>query len=303
MIFQGLYTALLTPFSAQSQQQQAIDYAAWKRLLDLQIAAGVQGVVVCGSTGEASTMSMEEHMELIRYSVEHCKNKIQVIAGSGSNSTATAIELSRAAESFGVDGLLVVNPYYNNPTQEGLCQHFLKIADHVKCPIILYNSPSRTTVNISLDVLLRLAEHPNIVGIKEASGNFPEIIEKKAECPADFAFLGGDDNVLPAIMGLGAVGLISVISNLYPKPIKKMVAAYLQCDFASGNLLFYQYVRLMNALFIETNPAPVKAAAHTLHLCEDQLRLPLVSVSKDNRHIIENLIAALSQTSCSGGNS
>ncbi len=284
----GLYTALLTPFHADAQK---IDYESLKKLIENQISNGVDGVVVCGSTGEAGTLSMDEHYQLMEKSFAIVDKRIKILAGTGSNSTATAIALSKFADRLGMDGLLVVNPYYNKPTQEGLYRHFTSIADQVDTPIILYNIPQRTSINVSVDTLVRLAKHPNIAGIKEASGNFQEIIEKKHQCSPDFVFLCGDDNVLPAFIGLGGQGLISVISNLYPKKIKMLLQYYLQGDFTNGNRLFYQLVELMNFLFIETNPIPVKAAASHLGICKDMLRLPLLPLGKENREKLLQILA------------
>ena len=290
--FQGLYTALLTPFTSAGE---AIDFKCLDRLLERQIAAGVAGVVPCGTTGESPTLSHSEHAELIRRTVDVVAGRTQVIAGTGSNSTAEAIALSRAAEKDGVDAVMLVNPYYNKPSQEGLYRHFAAVADAVTIPVVIYNIKSRTAVNLEVETLVRLAERPNIRCVKEASGDLAQMIRVHHELGDRIAILSGDDNIVPAVMAIGGRGVISVASNLFPTRMVAMVADYLRGDFTEGNLAFYKMVALMAALFWDTNPVPVKAAAARLGFCGGDLRLPLCPMDPARLEALMKLVGPLGE--------
>lgn len=273
MKLEGLYTAVITPFTADGSK---IDYEAYRSLMEQQIAGGVTGVVPCGTTGESPTLSHTEHAELIEKTVEYVKGRVQVIAGTGSNSTAEAIELTEHACRAGVDAVMLVNPYYNKPSQEGLYRHFRAVAERSSKPVIVYNIRGRTAVNVEPETFVRLADVPNIIGVKEASGDLNQMARIKHLTKGRLAILSGDDNLTPALMGIGGQGTISVASNLYPRKVSTMVAHYLAGRFIEGNVLFYELLDFMNALFWDTNPMPVKAGAAAMGLCTPAIRLPLV---------------------------
>lgn len=276
-IFTGAATAIITPF-----KNGAIDYEAFGALIDKQIAAGIDGIVVAGTTGEAATLTHEEHCDLLRYSVEKVAGRVPVIAGTGSNDTAYGIELSRYACEVGCDALLLVTPYYNKATPKGLIKNFLATAEATDKPIILYNVPSRTGVNITLPVYRELAKHERIVAVKEASGNLSAIAQLIDECgDALDVYSGNDDQIVP-IMSLGGKGVISVVSGILPKETHDICAACLAGDFKTGAALQLKYLKLINTLFCEVNPVPVKAASALLGLCNGELRLPLCEMEDDN---------------------
>ncbi len=277
MEFKGLYTALLTPFWKGGKN---IDFCAYERLVKRQIDAGVQGIVPCGTTGESPTLDHEEHQELIARSVAFAQGKIQVIAGTGSNSTKEAIELTEAACRAGVQGVMLVSPYYNKPSQHGLKEHFAAIADHSSAPVMLYNIQARTGVNIEVETFQSLAEHERIRAVKEASGDIFQMIRLKKYCGDRLSLLCGDDTIVPAFMGLGGDGLVSVASNLYPARMKAMMDLYLQENFSQGNSIFHELFDLIHALFWDTNPIALKAAASLQKLCEESLRLPLIPLDR-----------------------
>lgn len=287
MKMEGLYTALITPFTADGSK---IDYEAFGKLIERQIAAGVTGVVPCGTTGESPTLSHEEHAELIEQTVKLVKGRVQVIAGTGSNSTGEAIELTEQACKAGVDAVMLVNPYYNKPSQEGLYRHFKTIAEHSAKPVVLYNIRGRTAVNVEPETFVRLAEVPNIVSVKEASGDLNQMARIIGLTGGRLALLSGDDNLTPAVMGIGGKGVISVASNLYPKKLSRMVQKYLAGDFAGGNTIYYEMLELMNAMFWETNPVPVKTAASMLGYCSPAMRLPLVEMPADKAARLKSLL-------------
>ncbi|MCB1166563.1 MAG: 4-hydroxy-tetrahydrodipicolinate synthase [Leptospiraceae bacterium] len=292
MQFQGLYTAILTPFNKGGQ---SIDYGAYKALLEKQVEAGLSGVVPCGTTGESPTLSHQEHRELIQKTVELINGRIAVIPGTGSNSTREAIELTRDACSMGVDGVMLVNPYYNKPSQEGLYQHFKSIAEQSTKPVVLYNIKGRTAINVEPETILRLTDVPMIQVIKEASGDPGQMARIMRLCGDRIVMLSGDDNITPAVMGLGGKGVISVASNLYPKKLNRMVGHFLQGNFAAGNQVFYELLDMMNAMFWETNPVPVKAAAEMLGLCNGELRLPLVSLGSEKKELLKRVLDQLGE--------
>ena len=276
-VFTGAATALITPF-----QNGAIDYESLDRLIEAQIAGGIDALVIAGTTGEAATLTHEEHCDLLTHSVKTVAGRVPVIAGTGSNDTAYGIELSRHACEVGCDALLLVTPYYNKATPKGLIRNFLATADATDKPIILYNVPSRTGVNITLPVYRELAKHERIVAVKEASGNLSAIAELIAECgDALDVYSGNDDQIVP-IMSLGGKGVISVFSGLLPRVTHDLCAACLANDFRTGTKLQLEYLKLMNTLFCEVNPVPVKTASALLGLCGEEMRLPLCEMEEGN---------------------
>jgi len=290
MEFKGVYTAIITPFKEGGTQ---IDYDAYRALIEKQIAAGVSGIVPCGTTGESPTLSHEEHSRLIQSTVSFVAGRSAVIAGTGSNSTAEAIRLTRQACEDGVDGVMLVNPYYNRPSQEGLYRHFKVVAEASSRPVVIYNIQGRTGVNLEVETLKRLCDVPNIKAVKEASGDPGQMARLMRACSPRISMLSGDDNIIPAVMGLGGSGVISVASNLYPVRMVRMMNAYLAGDFKSGNELFYSLIDMMNAMFWQTNPVPVKAAAALLGLCDGEVRLPLVRMEEEK---VERMKEVLRQT-------
>ena len=276
-IFTGAATAIVTPF-----RDGRIDYETFGKLIDTQIAAGIDGIVVAGTTGEAATLTHEEHCELLRYAAEKVAGRVPVIAGTGSNDTAYGIELSRYACEVGCDALLLVTPYYNKATPKGLIQNFLATAEATDKPIILYNVPSRTGVNITLPVYRELAKHERIVAVKEASGNLSAIAELISECgDALDVYSGNDDQIVP-IMSLGGKGVISVWSGIQPREAHELCAACLAGDFKTGAEMQLKYLKMMNTLFCEVNPVPVKAASALMGLCGPEIRLPLCEMEDAN---------------------
>ena len=275
-IFEGVATALITPF-----KDDKVDFDAFGKFVNWQIESGVDALVVCGTTGEGSTLSDEEHRECIKFVVEHTNGRVPVIAGTGSNDTAYALDLSRAACDYGADALLVVTPYYNKATQEGLIETFTRIADVSTKPIILYNVPSRTGVNILPSTYAKLCDHDKIVAIKEANGDVPSVAETRSLIGDKMTVYSGNDDQITALMSLGAKGVISVLSNVIPKQTAEIAHAALQGDFKRSAELQIEWYDLCKALFSEVNPIPVKSACAKLGWCENSLRLPLTPMSKD----------------------
>ena len=286
-IFQGAATALITPF-----KNGAIDFDSFGRLIDAQIAAGIDGIVVAGTTGEAATLTHEEHCDLLRFAAEHTAGRVPVIAGTGSNDTAYGIELSKYACEVGCDALLLVTPYYNKATPKGLIQNFLATAEATDKPIILYNVPSRTGVNITMPVYRELAKHERIVAVKEASGNLSAIAELIAECGDSLDVYSGNDDQIVPIMSLGGKGVISVLSGVMPKETHDLCAACLAGDFKTGAEMQLRYLKLINALFCEVNPVPVKAASVLMGLCGPEIRLPLCEPEEASLEKIKNALRA-----------
>ncbi|TGM01415.1 4-hydroxy-tetrahydrodipicolinate synthase [Leptospira jelokensis] len=274
-MFQGVYTAVITPF-----RQGKIDYDSYFKILENQIRSGVAGVVPCGTTGESPTLSYEEHKELIQKTVQVVAGKIQVIAGTGSNSTKEAIELTESACADGVDGILTVNPYYNKPTQEGMFQHFTAIANVSSKPVMLYNIPGRTNVNLLPETVSRLAAHPKIAAIKEATGDLGQMAKVISQCPSDFDLLSGDDNLTLPVLSIGGKGVVSVVSNLFPRACVDMVSLYLRGDLEASKKIYYKLLPVFVNAFIETNPIPIKAAMSWFGYCTNELRLPMTSLSE-----------------------
>ena len=287
----GCATALVTPFGANG----GVDEACMRALVERQIAGGVKVLVPCGTTGEAMTLDPDEHMRVIRITVEVARGRARVIAGIGSNSTAVTVERARAARGTGADAVLVVAPYYNKPTQPGLIAHFGAVAEAVPgFPIVLYNVPGRTASNIQASTVLTLARTvDNIVGVKEASGDFTQIMAILRERPRDFRVLSGDDAQTLPLIALGAEGIIAVVANEVPELMARMTDRALEGDWAGARELHYRLLPLMEANFIESNPGPVKAAMALMGLLEDRFRLPIVPVQEKTRDRLREVLKTL----------
>ena len=276
-IFTGAATAIITPMTAAG-----VDYEQFGRLIDWQIAEGIDAIVVAGTTGEASTLSDDEHKEVIRYCVEHVAGRVPVIAGTGSNDTAYAIDLTKYAGEVGADAVLLVTPYYNKATQNGLIKFFTDIADASSVPCVLYNVPSRTGCNIAPATVAALADHPNIVGIKEASGNISQIAQVAHLCGDKIDIYSGNDDQIVPVLSLGGKGVISVLSDLMPAATSKMCHDYLDGNTAAATAAQLELLPLIDALFSEVNPIPVKAAMAKMGFGENYLRLPLTPMEEAN---------------------
>lgn len=276
-IFKGSCTAIVTPFG-----ENGIDFDRMAELIDYQYDNGTAAVVVCGTTGENATMSRYEHEELIEFVCRYNNKRMKIIAGIGSNDTAKALGFAKCALRCDADGILMVTPYYNKATQEGLIKHFTYVADRIDLPMIVYNVPSRTSIGIKLQTYKELSKHPSINGVKEASADFSLFAATRAECGNDlFIWSGNDDNTVP-MMALGALGVISVASNVVPAAVAKLCSLCLDGDFEQAQQLYFKYSRLFSDLFIETNPIPVKAAMKLIGLDCGALRLPLTEISPQN---------------------
>ena len=286
----GSLVALVTPMSPDG----AVDYPAFERLIEHHIAAGTDGLVIAGTTGESATLSKPEHIDLVRRAVEIVKQRVPVIAGTGSNSTAQTIALSQAIDKFAVDAYLIVTPYYNKPTQEGLYQHYMAIADTVKKPVMLYNVPGRTAVDLLPATVARLAVHGNIFAIKEATGDVSRVAEIQQGCGKDFLQFSGDDATAREYMLLGGHGVISVTTNVAPKQMQAMCAAALAGDADKAAELDAPLSSLHRDLFVESNPIPVKWAVAKQGLCDGTLRLPLTQLSAVNQPAVEAALAKAS---------
>lgn len=282
-VFTGIATALITPLTAE-----CVDYQAFGRLIDDQINSDVGGLVVCGTTGEGSTLTDDEHKECIRFCVERVAGKKPVIAGTGSNDTAYALDLTKYACEVGVDGVLIVTPYYNKATQKGLVRMFSDIADYSTKPVILYNVPSRTGVNIEPATYAELADHPNISGFKEANGNIGKIVETVALVGDKLDLYSGNDDQIVPLMALGAKGCISVLSNVVPNKAARICSSFSEGNIKESLALQTELLPLINALFSEVNPIPVKAAMAALGYCEDYLRLPLTCMEQAHKEKLLN---------------
>lgn len=280
-LFKGSGVAIVTPFN-----EKGVDFEKLGELLDFHIAQGSDAIIICGTTGEASTMTETERKETIKFTVDRINKRIPVIAGTGSNNTASSIAMSVWAESIGIDGLLVITPYYNKTTQKGLIEHFKAINDAVNTPIILYNVPGRTGMNIAPKTLLKLTEFKNIVAIKEASGDISQIAKIKALCGDKIDIYSGNDDQIIPILSLGGIGVISVLANVVPKETSEMVHLYLEGKTKEALDLQLKFLPLCDALFIETNPIPVKTALGLMKKCSPSLRLPLCEMSDENKAIL-----------------
>ncbi len=284
-MFTGAFTALVTPF-----KKGVVDYDALADFVEFQITEGISGVVPCGTTGESSTLSHEEHHRVVEFVIKQVRGRVPVIAGAGSNCTAEAVSLAAHAKEAGADAALLITPYYNKPTQEGLFLHFSEVARLVKIPIILYNVPGRTSVNMLPQTVARLSSIGNIIGIKEASADLRQISEILEQVGDDFVVLSGDDFTTLPILSVGGKGVISVHSNVAPKDVTEMVTAYLAGDRGGAAKLHYKLLPLARAMFIETNPVPAKAALSLMNKMDPDVRLPLAPLSEGNMAVLKKIL-------------
>lgn len=278
-IFKGSGVALVTPFDKKGN----VDYDSLKRLIDFQIENGTDSIIICGTTGESSTLSYEEHNKCIETCIEYVNGRIPVIAGTGSNCTKSAIKLSKEAESMGANGLLIVTPYYNKTTQQGLINHYTKIANSVKTPIILYNVPSRTGCNLEPETIYEITkQNPNVVGVKEASGNITNVAKIMDLTEGKISIYSGNDDQIVPILSLGGSGVISVIANILPKETHELVMNYLEGNIEASRKEQIKMLKLCKALFKEVNPIPVKKALELMGMCDGTLREPLIEMQEEN---------------------
>ncbi|HIS52515.1 MAG TPA: 4-hydroxy-tetrahydrodipicolinate synthase [Candidatus Onthomonas avicola] len=284
-IFTGSCVAIVTPF-----HKGGVDFEKLGQLIEFQIANGTDAICICGTTGESSTQSMQEHMDTVEYAVKKVAGRCKVIAGSGSNDTAAALTLSLHAESAGADGLLMVTPYYNKATQTGLIRHYEYVADRVHTPIILYHVPSRTNCSFKASTYAALAKHPMINGIKEASGNFNLVSQTVALCGDEMNIWSGDDATVVPMMAMGGKGVISVLANILPQVVHQMAHLCLDGNFAEAAKLQARYQKLNDALFIEVNPIPVKTAMNLIGMDAGELRLPLCEMEPANLATLQNVL-------------
>ncbi len=289
-IFNGAGVAIVTPMKTNGE----VDFDMFGKLIDFQINNGTDAIIVCGTTGEASTLSHDEHLECIRYTVEHTNKRIPVIAGTGSNSTETAIYLSKEAERYGVDGVLVVTPYYNKATQNGLKKHFTMVADSIQVPMILYNIPGRTGCSMAVDTIASLVkEVDNIVAVKEATGNLSFVAQLMSATNGDIDVYSGNDDQIVPILSLGGKGVISVLSNILPQETHNIVELFNKGEIAASRDLQLKYIPLINALFSEVNPIPVKKALQRIGFEVGSLRMPLTEMEPQNeKKLVEVMIQA-----------
>lgn len=277
-MFKGSMVALVTPF-----RNGKVDEKVLKELVEFHIKNGTTALVPCGTTGESATLSYAEHDKVIELTVEYAKGRVPVIAGTGSNSTEEAITLTRHAKSAGAAASLQVSPYYNRPTQKGLYLHFKAIAEAVDIPIVLYNIASRTGVNIEPDTMAKLSQVKGIIGVKEASGSLEQMARIKKMCDKDFLLISGDDALTLPVMSIGGVGIISVVANIIPKDVADMCNAFEKGDLKRAEKLHYGMLDLVKAMFVETNPIPVKTAMGLMKMCDPQMRLPLCEMLPENK--------------------
>jgi 4-hydroxy-tetrahydrodipicolinate synthase len=283
--FQGSLVALVTPF-----RDGKVDEAKLRELVELHVANGTDALVPCGTTGESPTLSHDEHKRVVEVVIEAARGRVPVVAGTGSNSTAEAIDLTRHAAKAGAAGALVVNPYYNKPTQEGLYRHFRAVAEAVEIPVLVYNIPGRTGVNVETDTMARLARVPNIAGVKEASGSLEQMTQVIVACGPDFTVLSGDDTLTLPLMAVGGRGVVSVVANLVPRETAEMTHAALDGDFKRARELHLRLFPLCRAMFFETNPIPVKEAMAMLGMIQPEFRLPLCRMSDANRERLQGAL-------------
>ena len=284
-IFEGSGVAIITPFN-----NEGVNFEKLRVLLEWHIEKGTDAIIICGTTGEATTMTEKEKKDTIKFTVDVVNKRIPVIAGTGSNNTATAISMSKYAENVGVDGLLIITPYYNKTTQKGLIKHFKAINDEVSTPIILYNVPSRTGVNIKPETFLKLSELNNIVAVKEASGDISQIVKIKELCRDKIDIYSGNDDQVVSIMSIGGIGVISVLANIIPDKVHDMAIKCLENDYKSALDIQLDTLSLTNSLFIETNPIPVKTAMNLMGLEVGPLRLPLCEMEPHNEDILKTAL-------------
>lgn len=287
MQFKGAFTALVTPFS-----NGQLDEEAYRKLIEWQIQSGINGVVPCGTTGESATMSHEEHKRVIRICVDQVKGRVPVLAGAGSNNTAEAVELTRFAKEAGADGALLITPYYNKPTQEGLYQHFKRISEEVSMPFILYNVPGRTSVNLLPPTVARLNKDiPDVVGIKEATGDLSQVSQVLEFCGPDFQVLSGDDFTVLPLLSVGGCGVISVVSNILPDKMSTLCSAWFAADLPKAREMHFLLASFSRMMFIETNPIPVKTSLSLMGRINLEMRLPLTPMSPDNAEALRGFLA------------
>ncbi|MCY6356412.1 4-hydroxy-tetrahydrodipicolinate synthase [Clostridium sp. ZS2-4] len=289
-LFKGSGVAIVTPFT-----NDKVNFKKLEELLEWHVESCTDAIIICGTTGEASTMSESEKKEVIKFTVDVINKRIPVIAGTGSNNTLSAISMSKWAESIGVDGLLVITPYYNKTTQKGIVAHFKAIDSNVNIPIIAYNVPGRTGLNIAPKTLLKLCQLNNIVAIKEASGNISQIVEMKALCGDKIDIYSGNDDQIIPILSLGGIGVISVAANLFPKDVHDICQLYMNGNHAEALKLQLKMLPLINSLFIETNPIPVKTAMNVLNMEVGNLRLPLCEMEQSNLNILKEQLEKYTQ--------
>ena len=284
--FQGSFVAMVTPF-----RNGKVDEAKLRELVEFHITHGTDGLIPCGTTGESPSLSHDEHRRVVELVIEAARGRIRVVAGTGSNSTAEAIDMTRHAERAGATGALVVNPYYNKPTQEGLYRHFRAVAESVAIPILLYNIQSRTAINVETDTMARLVrDAKNIVGVKEASGSLDQMSQVIAACGPTFTVLSGDDNITLPLMAIGGHGVISVIANIVPRETADLVHAALEGDWKRARDLHYRLFPLARAAFLETNPIPIKEAMALAGMLEPEFRLPMCRMSDANREKLRTIL-------------
>ncbi len=284
--FQGSFVAMVTPF-----RDGKVDEAKLRELVELHVTHGTDGLIPCGTTGESPTLNHDEHHRVVEIVIEAARGRIRVIAGTGSNSTAEAIDMTKHAERAGAAGALVVNPYYNKPTQEGLYRHFRAVAESVAIPVLLYNIQSRTAINVETDTLARLARDvKNIVGVKEASGSLDQMSQVIAACGPDFSVLSGDDNITLPLLAIGGSGVVSVIANIVPRETAELVHAALDGDWKRARELHYRLFPLARAAFLETNPIPIKEAMAMAGMLEPEFRLPMCRMSDASREKLRAIL-------------
>jgi 4-hydroxy-tetrahydrodipicolinate synthase len=285
-MYRGVYTALVTPFNAD----ESVDESALRQLVDFQIDGGVAGIVPMGTTGESPTVTHDENIEVVRIVADQVAGRAEVIAGTGSNSTAEAIRMTKLAAEVGATATLQVTPYYNKPTQEGLYAHFSTIAEATELPMVIYNIPGRTACNVETDTMIRLASHPRIVAVKEASGSMAQVMDVIARKPADFDVLSGDDNLILPILALGGVGVVSVASNIAPKLMGKLVSAALAADYDAARDIHYRLLPLFQGIFIQTNPIPIKHMLAAAGMLKEVYRLPLTPLDEKSAAAVDAIL-------------
>lgn len=284
-MLQGAITAIVTPF-----KDGKLDEGAYRELIEFQIKGGINGIVPCGTTGESATLTHEEHKRVVEACVDQVKKRVPVVAGTGSNNTAEAVELTRHAEQAGADYALLITPYYNKPTQEGVYQHFKTVADHTSIPMVVYNVPSRTSLNLLPETVARLAEFKNIVAIKEATGDLKQCAKIVELCGDKITLLSGDDFTVLPLLAIGGTGVISVVSNVAPKDMADMCAAFAKGDIKTARQLHYKMWPLMEAMFYETNPTPAKTALNMMGKISGEVRQPLCPMSPTNQDKLRQVL-------------
>ena len=282
----GCYTAIITPF-----KNGKIDYEAYKKIIEHQVTQGIDGIVVAGTTGESPTLSFSEHQKLMEFTINSVNKRCLVITGTGANSTDEAVELTKFASKAGADASLQVTPYYNKPTQKGLLQHFNAITESCDIPIILYNVPGRAGLALDISTVQELAKKPNIVAIKEAAGSVDRVSQILSTC--DITVLSGDDLLTLPMLSVGATGAISVLSNAYPKPMTELIHLALNNQWGEARKIHYKFYKLMNAIFIETNPLPIKTLMAKLDYCQEEFRLPLCSMNSNTKKQLLDTLTSL----------